>query len=113
MSVADAKTILQGGSTAATNYFSSKTRDPLGQKFLPVITQATANDLLRCAMRELERLGWGIVLTVHDEIVIECPTERAEEAREALARVMCAAPDWASGLPLAVETKVMSRYGKG
>lgn len=42
MSVADAKTILQGGSTAATNYFSSKTREPLGQKFLPVITQATA-----------------------------------------------------------------------
>ena len=42
MSVADAKTILQGGSTAATNYFSSKTREPLGQQFLPVITQATA-----------------------------------------------------------------------
>jgi hypothetical protein len=42
MSVADAKAILQGGSTAATNYFSSKTREPLGQKFLPVITQATA-----------------------------------------------------------------------
>jgi hypothetical protein len=42
MSVADAKTILQGGNTAATNYFSNKTREPLGQKFLPVITQATA-----------------------------------------------------------------------
>jgi hypothetical protein len=42
MSVADAKTLLQGGSTAATNYFSSKTREPLGQQFLPVITQATA-----------------------------------------------------------------------
>ncbi len=42
MSVADAKTILQGGNTAATSYFSSKTRDPLGQKFLPIITQATA-----------------------------------------------------------------------
>lgn len=42
MSVADAKTILQGSSTAATNYFSSKTREPLGQKFLPIITQATA-----------------------------------------------------------------------
>ena len=42
MSVQDAKTILQGGSTAATNYFSSKAREPLGQKFLPVITQATA-----------------------------------------------------------------------
>ena len=77
------------------------------------ITQATANDILRHSMRELERLGWGIVLTIHDEIVLECPTERAAEAREALVRVMCAAPDWALGLPLAVETNVMSRYGKG
>lgn len=42
MSVSDAKTILKGGDTAATEYFSSKTRQPLTQKFLPVITQATA-----------------------------------------------------------------------
>lgn len=42
MSVDDAKHILQGGDTAATNYFNSKTREPLGQQFLPVITQATA-----------------------------------------------------------------------
>ena len=42
MSVSDAKTILQGGNTAATDYFNHKTREPLGQKFLPVISQATA-----------------------------------------------------------------------
>lgn len=42
MSVSDAKSILQGGNTAATEYFNSKTREPLGLKFLPVITQATA-----------------------------------------------------------------------
>ena len=42
MSVSDAKTILTGGSTSATEYFNHKTREPLGQKFLPVITQATA-----------------------------------------------------------------------
>jgi len=42
MSVEDAKTILLGGNTAATDYFNRKTRDPLGVKFLPVITQATA-----------------------------------------------------------------------
>lgn len=42
MSVADAKIILQGGNTAATSYFSSKTREPLGQKFLPIISQATS-----------------------------------------------------------------------
>ena len=43
MSVSDAKTILQGGNTAATSYFSSKTREPLGHKFLPIVTQATAH----------------------------------------------------------------------
>jgi hypothetical protein len=42
MSVGDAKSILLGGGTAATDYFNSKTREPLGVKFLPVITQATA-----------------------------------------------------------------------
>jgi hypothetical protein len=42
MSVNDAKAILQGGNTAATQYFSSKTREPLATQFLPVITQATA-----------------------------------------------------------------------
>lgn len=42
MSVSDAKTILKGGDTGATDYFSSKTRGPLGQQFLPVITQVTA-----------------------------------------------------------------------
>ena len=42
MSVGDAKTILKGGNTAATDYFNSKTREPLGQTFLPIITQATA-----------------------------------------------------------------------
>lgn len=42
MSVSDAKTIVQGGPTAATDYFSGKTRAPLGQKFLPVISQTTA-----------------------------------------------------------------------
>jgi len=41
MSMNDAKTILQGGNTAATDYFSGKTRLPLSQKFLPVISQAT------------------------------------------------------------------------
>jgi hypothetical protein len=41
MNVADAKKILNGGDTAATSFFAEKTRVPLGQKFLPVVTQAT------------------------------------------------------------------------
>jgi hypothetical protein len=41
MSVNDAKKILNGGDTAATGFFAEKTRAPLGQKFLPVVTRTT------------------------------------------------------------------------
>jgi DNA polymerase len=76
------------------------------------ITQATANDLLRHALRGCEEAGLETVLTVHDEIVVECPTEKAEESREVLKALMCKPPAWAADLPLAVGAKIMSRYGK-
>jgi Protein of unknown function (DUF4197) len=37
----DALRIVKGGDTSVTDYFSSKTREPLGVKFLPIVTQAT------------------------------------------------------------------------
>jgi DNA polymerase len=70
------------------------------------ITQATANDLLRYALRQLD----DVVLHVHDEIVLE--TDRPEEMAERLERVMCTPPNWAEGLPLSAEVAIMSRYGK-
>lgn len=42
MSVQDAKGILTGGNTAATDYFRGKTSQPLAGKFLPIVQQATA-----------------------------------------------------------------------
>jgi hypothetical protein len=42
MTVTDAKAILGGGNTAVTEFFASKTRPALADKFLPVVTQATA-----------------------------------------------------------------------
>ena len=41
MNVTDAKNILSGGDTAVTGFFVEKTRVPLGEKFLPVVTHAT------------------------------------------------------------------------
>ena len=41
MNVTDAKNILSGGDTAVTGFFVEKTRAPLSEKFLPVVTQAT------------------------------------------------------------------------
>ncbi|MGE5641037.1 MAG: DUF4197 domain-containing protein [Clostridia bacterium] len=42
MSVQDAKGILTGGDTAATDYFRRTTRDPLHGRFLPIVKKATA-----------------------------------------------------------------------
>lgn len=41
MSVNDARTILTGGEDSVTRFFAEKTRVPLGQTFLPVVTRAT------------------------------------------------------------------------
>lgn len=41
MTVADGKKILDGGDTSVTSFFAEKTRVPLGQKFLPVVTRST------------------------------------------------------------------------
>ena len=42
MSVQDAKKILTGGDTAATDYFRGKTAEPLAKKFLPIVKKTTA-----------------------------------------------------------------------
>ena len=41
MTVTDAKNILTGGDTSVTEFFAEKTRIPLGERFLPVVTRAT------------------------------------------------------------------------
>ncbi len=41
MTVDDAKKILTEGDTSVTHFFAEKTRIPLGEKFLPIVTQAT------------------------------------------------------------------------
>lgn len=41
MSVQDAQQILKGGETSVTDFFAGKTREPLGLKFLPIVTTAT------------------------------------------------------------------------
>jgi DNA polymerase len=70
------------------------------------VTQASAHDILRAALRQCD----GVVAHVHDEIVIE--TAEPEKAKAELERIMVTPPDWAVGLPLAVEAKIMARYGK-
>jgi DNA polymerase len=76
------------------------------------VTQAVANDLLRYAMRTLDSEGFEIILTVHDEIVLECPIDDVEKTMQRLEQIMCTPPEWAQGIPLGVECASRSRYGK-
>jgi DNA polymerase len=73
------------------------------------VTQAAANDILRGSLRQLG----GVVLHVHDEIVVECPSGEADATVARMNQVMNTAPAWATGLPLGSAIKVMERYGKG
>lgn len=41
MSVEDGLKIVRGGDTSVTDFFSTKTREPIGQKFLPIVSRAT------------------------------------------------------------------------
>ena len=41
MSVDDAVKIVRGGDTSVTDFFARKTRAPLGEQFLPIVTKAT------------------------------------------------------------------------
>jgi hypothetical protein len=41
LSVEDAVKVVRGGPTSVTDFFAAKTRAPLGDKFLPIVTKAT------------------------------------------------------------------------
>ena len=41
LSVEDALRIVRGGQTSVTDFFAAKTRAPLAEKFLPIVTRAT------------------------------------------------------------------------
>jgi DNA polymerase len=69
------------------------------------IVQATAHDLLRHSLRQLD----DVVLHIHDEIVQETDNP---DAPNTLKQVMCTPPNWAAGLPLNAEVETMTRYGK-
>ena len=70
--------------------------------------QATANDLLRYSLRQLD----NVIAHIHDEIVVECKTEDAEQISKQMVDVMCNPPSWAKGLPLEIEISIMEKYGK-
>jgi hypothetical protein len=71
MTVLDAKQILTGGDTSVTQFFATKTREPLGQQFLPVVRQATARVGLAQKYNRVAQQGAGLGLVKPEEASIE------------------------------------------
>ena len=76
------------------------------------VVQGLARGLLVAAMMRLERAGYPIVLTVHDECVVEMPEDRADV--KAFEQLMAEPTEWAEriGIPIAVEAWAGDRYRK-
>lgn len=72
-----------------------------GGKLVENITQAVARDCLALAIERLEAAGWSVVFHVHDEVIIDCPKEKAD--LQEVCRIMGQPVPWAPGLPLKAE----------
>ena len=55
---------------------------------------------------------YKVVLTVHDEVVILVPENKAEIAKRHMEEVMSTPPSWGIGLPIACEAGIGKNYGE-
>ncbi len=82
-----------------------------GGKLIENATQAFARDILGYNMPLIERDGYEIVLSVHDELIAETPDTSAY-SHTRLAELMSTVPAWAKGIPLAAAGFETTRYRK-
>lgn len=81
-----------------------------GGKLTENLVQATARDLLTHAMHHVDAAGHRIVMHIHDEIVVDEPTNGASV--EDIVACMTMLPTWADGLPLDADGYECSFYMK-
>jgi DNA polymerase len=85
-----------------------------GGKLVENVTQATACEVLKENMQDIDAAGYAIVLTVHDETLTVAPDLGGENgwSAEDLSRRLAHLPAWADGLPLAAGGFEGYRYKK-
>lgn len=81
-----------------------------GGKLTENIVQATQRDLLADAMIRLHRIGYQIILHVHDEIV--CEIRKGFGTLEVFQQAMAKKAKWCTDLPVDVEAFITERYRK-
>ncbi|WP_440682089.1 DNA polymerase [Cysteiniphilum halobium] len=81
-----------------------------GGDIVQSLTQAVARDVMANAMLCLDKQGFNVRLTVHDEIIVEVDPKNKTLAT--FMDIMNQAPAWAKGLPIAAEGELSQRYKK-
>ena len=71
MSVSDARGIVAGGQDSVTKFFASKTRTPLGERFLPIVKRETAKVDLAERFNAVAGKAAGMGLVKGDDANIE------------------------------------------
>jgi Protein of unknown function (DUF4197) len=71
ISIEDALKVVRGGGTSVTDFFASKTRAPLGDKFLPIVTQATEKQSLAARYNAVAAKAAGLGLLKGDDVNIQ------------------------------------------
>lgn len=80
-----------------------------GGKLTENITQAVARDVFGWQLVNMNRLGWPILFTSHDEAILELPDSVTAADVE---REMSRCPEWLPGCPIAAEAKELQHYTK-
>ena len=96
------------GTTTARRWGQLET---YGGKLVENIVQAIARDLLVTGMHAVAKAGHKIVMHVHDEIVIDEPTNSGFTVADAC-KLMSTLPAWAKGLPLDADGYECAYYRK-
>jgi DNA polymerase len=81
-----------------------------GGKLTENVVQAIARDLMAEAMLRIEKAGYEIVLTVHDELLAE--RKKGFGDLKHFCDLMNESPEWAKGCPINVEGWQGDRYRK-
>jgi hypothetical protein len=71
ISVEDALKVVSGGSTSVTDFFAAKTRAPLGERFLPIVTKATEKVQLAERYNAVASKAAGLGLVKGDETNVQ------------------------------------------
>jgi DNA polymerase len=80
-------------------------------KFVENACQSLSRDILMQGIFAAEARGYKPVLTVHDELVTECP-DTDEYSEEGLSQILSTPLNWCPGFPLAAEGFEAYRYRK-